>query len=150
MLLDKLKQDQLSERKLAINTPVPHKTRATLLTTLIGEASSVGKNDGNRESSDEEVIAIIKKFIKNIDEVIVNSIGTNLQAQMEKQILMAYLPKQLSEAELEDYVRKTVHGLNVTSMKDMGLVMKDLKAHRDGEYDGKMASQVVKKVLSEL
>ena len=42
--------------------------KAESLITLYSEASMIGKNDGNRESTDAETIAVIKKFIKNIDE----------------------------------------------------------------------------------
>ena len=60
MLLNKIKADQLAARKAKDGLAT------ALLTTLIGDAEMVGKNAG-RLVTDEEVVAVIKKFIKNID-----------------------------------------------------------------------------------
>jgi hypothetical protein len=59
-LIQTIKADQVQARKA-------RSASASILTTLIGEAEMIGKNAGDRESTDEEVIAIIKKFIKNLD-----------------------------------------------------------------------------------
>ena len=61
-LLAQLKKDSLLARKAADSV------RATLLSTLIAEAEMVGKNAGNRESSDDEVQQTIRKFLKNNQE----------------------------------------------------------------------------------
>ena len=57
-LLAQLKKDSLLARKAADGV------RATLLSTLIAEAEMVGKNAGNRESTDDEVQQTIRKFLK--------------------------------------------------------------------------------------
>jgi len=63
MLINKIKSDALEARKARkTNT-------ATLLTTLYFEASMVGKNLENRESTDQEVLQVIEKFIKGANEV---------------------------------------------------------------------------------
>ena len=64
-LLAEIKAKQINARKARLST-------ATLLTTLIGEAEMVGKNQG-REVTDSEVLAMIKKFIKNITTFFGNS-----------------------------------------------------------------------------
>jgi len=63
-LLAQLKKDSMLARKAADSV------RATLLSTLIGEAEMVGKNAGNRESTDDEVQQTIRKFLKNNQEAL--------------------------------------------------------------------------------
>ena len=63
-LLTQLKKDSMLARKAV------DRVRATLLSTLIGEAEMVGKNAGNRESTDEEVQQMIRKFLKNNQEAV--------------------------------------------------------------------------------
>jgi len=145
-LLQRIKDDQLAARK-ARDT-----LKATLLTTLIGEATTV-KPDGSRGGSDAEVTALIKKFIKNTNEVLkaLGSIegGAAMQPLAELAILETYLPKQLSEAELTAAVAEIVgHFREKTNPVTMGMVMGALKAGFEGQYDGKMASAVVKAAVA--
>lgn len=135
-LLQKLKNDQLSLRKLK------NSKDALILTTLIGEASIIGKNNGNRESTDSEVIAVIKKFIKNIEETL-KIVPDHEKSLYEKDILTKYLPEQLTNIELEDIVLK----LKTENNFKMGDIMKYLKENFEGRYDGKNASQLIKKIL---
>lgn len=135
-LLQKLKNDQLSLRKLK------NSKDALILTTLIGEASIIGKNNGNRESTDSEVITVIKKFIKNIEETL-KIVPDHEKSLYEKDILTKYLPEQLTNIELEDIVLK----LKTENNFKMGDIMKYLKENFEGRYDGKNASQLIKKIL---
>lgn len=144
-LLTTLRADQLTARKSKDTV------KASLLTTLIGEAAMVGKNDGNRESTDSEVTAVIKKFVKNARETL-NALGgveggIAMQYNAELAILETYLPKQLSEDELKTIVGNLKSELNVQDVKGKGLIMKALKERHDGQYDGKLAAQVVDTAL---
>ena len=141
MLIDQIKQDQLTARK---NKNV---IASSLLTTLLAEASIVGKNQ-NRQSTDQEVVAVVKKFIKNNTDFISN---INDQHQeytklvAEKAILEAYLPTQLSEDDLKTLViTYKTENLNV----NVGSVMKYMKENYDGQYDGKTLSTIVKEILT--
>ena len=92
-LIERIRADQLQARKDKDTIKV------NLLTTLIGEAVSIGKNNGNRETTDAEVIALTKKFIKNLQEAIevYTRNGVSVDAQRtEIGILEAYVPKQMS------------------------------------------------------
>ena len=143
-LLNQIKKDQLQARKERDTV------QAGLLTVLLAEATMVGKNDGNRETTDEEVISVIKKTIKNLEEVIrvANVAEAVWLAITEREILKQYLPLQMTELVLTEIIEAMIAEHQVTNMKGMGLIMKELKAHYGGEYDGKMASDIVKKLLS--
>lgn len=140
-LLQTIKQHQLEARKA-------HEViKTNLLTTLIGEASMIGKNDGNRETTDEEVIDTINKFIKNI-KFTLEKVGGDLKSLTELDILQAYLPKQLTLEKLEHVIDTAIQVSESTTLKDMGKVMGFLKEHCHGFYDAKTASEIVKRKLS--
>jgi uncharacterized protein len=144
-LLNSIKSAQLQARK----------TRDTItinaLTTLIGEAEAIGKNDGNRETTDAEVVALIKKFIKNLDEVIrvvTPGFSHDQLARKEKVILEQFLPTQLTSVELRGILKELTNELNAHTLREMGKIMKVLKERFDGQYDGTVASTLVKEMLT--
>ena len=145
-LLEKIKQDNIAARK-AKNT-----AKSALLTTLVSEISNIGKNDGNRETTEPESIAVVKKFIKGVDETLkaleFSSDGRVLVAQLEKEVLESYLPTQLSVEELSLVIAALVSNLPDRSLKQMGAVMKMLKEQYDGQFDGKTASGIIKSQLA--
>lgn len=124
--------------------------KSNLLSTLVAEAAMVGKNDGNRATTDQETINIIKKFIKNANEniKILDEMGKDKSAVIkEKEILESFLPKQLSPEELETIIDGIAAALPERSVKMMGAVMAELKKKYDGQFDGRLASETVKKCL---
>lgn len=126
---------------------------AATLTTLISEASMVGKNDGGRESTDAEVIATLKKFISNIDDVIkiagdYRDSARADSAWAEKTLLEQFLPLQLKEDELEAIIAAFVAANGIKDAKGMGLVMRHLKESYGGLFDGNAASRITKAILS--
>lgn len=134
-LIQQIKDQQIEARKTG-------HVHAALLTTLLSEAVNVGKNDGNRETTDTEVIAVVKKFIKNLDETITACTSRGKDTEpfvQEKQKLETFLPQQLGEQELMA-IAKTRSG-----MPDF---MKYLKETHAGQYDGKLASTVAKSVFN--
>lgn len=129
-LIEKIKQDQLTARK--------NREDASLLTTLIGEAEMIGKNAGNRTPTDEEVVALIKKFINN-NVVVINATKNSAQAHyahIENKFLETYLPQQLTE----DQMRGIIVSAGLNTKKD---VMTYFKANYAGQYDGKILSSLV-------
>jgi hypothetical protein len=126
-LIEQIRQDQLAARK-ARDT-----INASLLTTLLGEVGIVAKNAGRVDATDEEVIATIKKFVKNNESI--PDGARNVTHDAELHTLEAYLPKQLSRDELI-----TIKGTRGFANK--GEWMKFLKENYAGRYDGKMASEV--------
>ena len=68
----------------------------------------------------------------------------NLKAEIE--VLKKYLPQQLSEAEIEEIVKKVISSLGATSA-NIGKVMQALMPETKGKADGKLVSQIVKKLL---
>lgn len=142
-LLSQLKKDALLARKSA------SAVRATLLTTLIAEAEMVGKNAGNRESSDEEVQGTIRKFLKNNQEALAVIKDAERRAVLheESSILTGYLPPMATEADVRALIAETVAGLADRSPKSMGVVMAALKAKFGSGFDARQANAWVREAL---
>lgn len=142
-LIDKIREDSIAARKKG------DKLAGALLTTLYAEAARVGKDAGNRASTDEEVVRTVRKFLKNAEETLaVGRADAKEKIETEIRILGGYLPKEMSADELKAAIATTVLGLSDRSPKAMGQVMAALKAAHGGTYDGKLASQLVKEALS--
>ena len=142
-LLAQLKKDSLLARKAA------DRVRATLLSTLIGEAEMVGKNAANRESTDEEVQQTIRKFLKNNQEAlgVIKDEARRAVLEQESAILTAYLPPLASDAEVQTFIAASVATLAERGPKQMGVVMGALKARYGSDFDAKQASAWIKDAL---
>lgn len=70
------------------------------------------------------------------------------QEQAGLEVLQAYLPQQLSEAELRQLVAEAIEAVQATSVKDMGKVMKAIMPKVQGRADGKLVNQLVKEQLA--
>lgn len=146
-ILDNLKAASLQARK-AKDTAV-----SALLSTLISDVQMVGKNDGNREPTEGEVIAIIKKYIANTNETkkhLIDSVNTSHLEQCVKDeaLLTSFLPSQLTVEQLETAIENAIVTIENATAKDMGKVMKLLKALYEGKYDAKTASELIKSKLN--
>ncbi|MDR2688521.1 MAG: GatB/YqeY domain-containing protein [Azoarcus sp.] len=142
-LLDQLKKDALSARKAA------DRLKATLLSTLIAEAGMVGKNAGNRASSDEEVRQTIRKFLKNNQEALALIKDENRLAPLraEAAILASYLPTMASAAEIKTAIAEVLATLPERGPKAIGMVMGALKARFGDGFDARQANAWVKEAL---
>lgn len=69
-----------------------------------------------------------------------------LKAEMD--VLMEYLPKQLTHDELEAIIKEVIAQTGAQSMKDMGKVMSAVKAKTVGRADGRMINEIAKVLLS--
>ncbi len=68
----------------------------------------------------------------------------------ELEVIEQYLPKPLTQQEIQQMVRDAIQTIGAKSMKDMGKVMSALRDKYIGRADGKVVSEEVKKQLSEL
>jgi uncharacterized protein YqeY len=117
------------------------------------KTSSTFKGDRDALLSDGEVIKIMQKLAKErkeTAEVYKNAGRTELSEQelAEANIIEKYLPQAMSENEVEELVKASIVELGATSIKEMGLVIKDVNAKANGRTDGKTISTIVKRLLS--
>ena len=105
--------------------------------------------------TDSEFIALVQKEIKTKNDTIVDAEKANRpemvkEQQEEIKVLEAYLPKQLSEAELVQLAEEVIQETGATSPKDMGKVLKVLIPKLAGRATNQDASRVVKDCLTKL
>ncbi len=108
---------------------------------------------GNGEVSDADIVKIIGKLVKQRKESAEIYSGQNRPELAENELAEAaamevYLPKQLSEAEVEEELRKIIAETGASKMSDMGKVMGTATKRLAGQADGKLISTLVKKLLS--
>ena len=97
--------------------------------------------------------SILQKEVKSRQEAIAEAQHAgrpDLEAAAKDEIavLEAFLPEQLSQAELEDLAHQAIAETGATSIKEMGQVMKVLLPRLAGRAPGDQASQAVRKLLS--
>ena len=66
----------------------------------------------------------------------------------EIEVLIGYLPAQLSDDELQKIVSETITEVGASSIKDMGKVMKEVLAKVSGQADNQMVGSLVKERLA--
>ena len=103
--------------------------------------------------SNDDLLALLQKLIKQRQEAaeIYDKAGRNELAGQERgeiEIIRAFLPRQMSDAEAEAAIAEAVKATGATSIKDMGKVMAALKQAHTGKMDFGKASGMVKAVLS--
>lgn len=120
------------------------------LATLLAEVQKVGKNNGNRETTDDEAVKVLKKVKQGNDELIrmaADRDDVRAKATAENEVIAKFLPRQLTPAELDQAIRQIILEHQLTSPKGLGVVMKQLQAKFAGLYDGKQASALAKQLL---
>jgi uncharacterized protein YqeY len=122
-----------------------------LKTSLMNAA--IEKGGAGSTLDDAEALAIVRKEVKKRQDSVeaFEKGGRPEMAASEKaeiEILNAYLPQQLSAAELEALVKAAIAEAGATSKKDMGVVMKLVNAKASGRADGRTLSAEVQKQLS--
>ena len=103
--------------------------------------------------NEEKEIALLQKLIKQRQDSldIFEKQGREDLAVIEREeieVIMKYLPKQLSEEELRAAIGEIITRTGAASMKDMGKVMAEASKEFAGKADGKTISAVVKALLS--
>ncbi|MEM5558742.1 GatB/YqeY domain-containing protein [Aliarcobacter cryaerophilus] len=109
--------------------------------------------DERRVLDDAEVIKLVQRGIKQREEAIsqYSAAGRDDLVQKEQEqvdVFMLYLPKQLSDVELENGMKEIISEVGATSLKDMGKVMGVASKKFAGVADGKRINEMVKKLLS--
>lgn len=121
--------------------------------TMVRAAIKQIEVDERRKVSEDEVIDIISKQLKEKRIVIGEFKKGNRDdlvelTEKEIEILLPYLPEQLTQEEVVKIVNDTIEELNATSMKDIGIVMKTVMPKVKGKTDGNIVSKIVKESLN--
>lgn len=144
-----LKQVLLDDMKAAMKDK--DTLRKNVITMVRAGILQIEK-DKKIELDDEGILEVIAKAVKQRKDSIPEFQKGNrpdLVEDLEREIdiLMAYLPQQLSEDELDVIVSQTIFDVGAQSAKDIGKVMKALLPKVKGRADGRLVNELVKKHL---
>ncbi|MBU3013847.1 GatB/YqeY domain-containing protein [Poseidonibacter lekithochrous] len=109
--------------------------------------------DERIELTDEDIIKLIQKGIKQREEAISQYTAASRDDLVEKEaeqieVFRLYLPVQATDEELEKGMKEIISQVNAESMKDMGKVMGAASKKFAGIADGKRINEMVKKLLA--
>ena len=111
------------------------------------------EKDKQIELSDSQVVAVIKSLIKRNKDSYDQFTSANRPELAEKEkkemdLLQSYLPEVMNENETEEIVKSTIDKLGISSMKEMGKAMGEIKKNHSDTIDLSLVSQLIKKHLS--
>ncbi|MDG1570853.1 GatB/YqeY domain-containing protein [Robiginitalea sp. M366] len=143
-VMDEMKTAMKAKDAVALESLRAIKSALLLAKTEKGGGAALGES---------EEIALVQKLVKQRKDsaAIYNEQGRADLAEPELAqvaVLERFLPEQLSEAEIQAAVSKTITALGAESMKDMGKVMGVLTKELAGKADGKAISAAVRAQLS--
>jgi len=120
---------------------------------LLSSAMKQIEVDERKELTDDDVIKIIQKQVKQRNDAMTqykDAGREDLYAQeaAEAAIFEVYLPKQLSDEELESALRAIIAEVGATSLKEIGKVMGAASKTLGASADGKRINECAKKILN--
>lgn len=120
---------------------------------LLSSAFKQIEVDERKELSDDDIIKIIQKQIKQRNDAIAQYQDAGRDDLVEKEsseiaYYEPYLPKQLSDDELTAAIKEIIAKTGAASMKDIGKVMGMASKELAGQVDGKRINECAKALLS--
>lgn len=122
---------------------------------MLKSAMQLTSIEKKHELSDDEVIDVLSKQIKMRKDSVAEFSKANrvdLASQYEKEIdiLMTYMPEQLSLDDVISIIDEVINEINPTSQKQMGLIMKEVTPKVKGKFDMGEVSKIIRERLSNL
>jgi gatB/yqey domain protein len=146
MLYEKLTEDY----KIAMKEK--QETKKSALNFVLAQIKNK-KIELQRDPNDDEVIALLKKEVKSINEALSflekADKPTELAEEQEKKaILESYLPAMLDKEATKKLIESLVSELQIADLKTgRGLLMKELIAKHKSELDGSLVNQIINEML---
>ena len=141
--------DALKEAMKAKDTVALESLRAIKSAILLARTEA----GASEELSEADELKLLQKLVKQRKDsaALYTQQGRNDLAEPElaqMAVIEKFLPAQLSEAEVEEALKSIIAQVGATSPKDMGKVMGAATKQLAGKADGKLISDIVKKLLS--
>ena len=144
-------QKALKESMLAHDAETTGAVRLIIAGMKEKDVDARGK--GAKEATEAELLSMMQTMIKQRNDSIKMYLDGNrpeLAAKERKEIEISerFLPKQMSDAEIEAAVRALISETGASSMKDMGKIMGALKSQYAGQLDMGKANGIIKSLLA--
>ena len=141
-IIENLKAESLRLRKE--RNPI-----ASKIVFALSEIEKIGKNNGNRATTDDEAIKVVQKLVATIDELLKLHIGDAQRKDMEdeKSILVSVLPQMASDEEIAAFLSAFMTGRSkMGPVPKKGDIMKALRDHFGALADMKRAGQIATEI----
>ncbi len=144
MLKEELKKSEIAAMKAR------DKQKVSVLRLVNSEIKAYEVNE-RKDATDEIVIKIIEKQLKQLKETLQYSIQLNDEAKIEEgnfaiNLLTPYLPAQLSDDEVKAMLKEIIENGNY-GPSDMGKIMKEIMPKVNGKFDRSKINPMVKDML---
>jgi len=123
-----------------------------LISAALKEKDIEARGAGKGEATDEEILGVLQKMIKQRQESIAIYDANNRPElaegeRVEVAVISSYLPKQMSDDEVKAAIDAAIAETGATAVKDMGKVIGSLRAAYAGQMDFGKVSPMVKAAL---
>ena len=110
-------------------------------------------SESNNEIKDNQIMALLQNLIKQRKDSIESFKGASsddliVKEQLEIDLIIQFLPKQLNERETEEIIKEIIKKQSFSSLKDKGALMNNLKSEYAGSVDMAMAGKIAKLILN--
>ena len=144
-------QKALKESMLAHDAETTGAVRLIIAGMKEKDVDARGK--GAKEATEAELLSMMQTMIKQRNDSIKMYMDGNrpelaAKERKEIEIIERFLPKQMSDAEIEAAVRALISETGASSMKDMGKIMGALKSQYAGQLDMGKANGIIKALLA--
>jgi len=148
-----LKQQLRDELKQSMLARTAERTAIIRLILSALTYFEINKGGAGYEATDEDVLTVIGKEVKQRRDSIEQYSAANRQdlvevEQKELALLQGYLPKQMDEDEIRSIVKEVLASVGATSIAEIGKVMGALMPKVKGKADGNLVNKVVREELT--
>lgn len=123
---------------------------SSIINALTNKAKELQVSELEHEQEIEVITKLVKQNKESIDTCPDSRVDILDKLNFERNILMEYMPKQMSEDEIISVIDAVVHELGISNptQKDKGRIMKDLMPKVKGKADGKLVNKLLIDKLS--
>ncbi|HLS22497.1 MAG TPA: GatB/YqeY domain-containing protein [Pseudogracilibacillus sp.] len=128
------------------------KTRLSVIRMLRAALQNEAIAKGVDSLSEEDAMMIVSRQVKQMQESLEEFKAANRddlieKAEAELAVIEQYMPEQLTEAELEEIVKKAITSTGAKTKREFGKVMGTVMPQVRGKADGSIVQQIVQRLL---
>ena len=149
MSLENTVNQDIKTAMLAKNETSLRSLRAVKSALLLAKTEKGAAQELTEEAEIKVLQRLVKQRKESADIYTSQNRADLYQIETEEiEVIEKYLPKQLSQEELNGYIQGLITKLNVTSVKEMGKIMGVANKELSGKADGKAISETIKNLLN--
>ena len=147
-----IKEQLMADMKTAMKAKEEGKLALNTIRMARAHIRQAEIDNGHADFNDDQVLAVLRKEVKQRKETLAEIDGSGRedlvkQTKAEIDVLEKYLPAEMAPEAVEAAVKEIVDAMD-SGQRNMGSVMKAVRAKLKGQADGKLINQIVRKLLA--